>query len=529
MFDFGEFTGECSFCYRRVPDGVLSFCECGTSMCAEHLQHTSSGHMAVDISVTGETQSPRVEISTYGADLGPGTDVDTATEAVREAITNPFYAGVQRSLKACAHVPEEGVPLEVGSRKCAACSVDNNTWMCVCCGECLCGREQYGIEGNGHAKAHFEKDSAHAAYVKVQSINTKRKTCDVYCYLCDRMVQSQRVYKRLSVLHTPNEEGLSTLEIEKNLNAEAGKESIAQSRALKYHVLRSTGGIPDLGSTCYLGSVLQVLGECVEKWPGVLEYAHGDACAVCVECPLRCFGCQLKKVLVQVGASHRERTSSFCIRPFWKTFHALYPQYVLDKQHDAVEALESLLGSVQEMDAFGHFQSLCAQFTGEVSATLRCTACSRTTTGSTQQSVLYLGERQSISDTFQPEDVEYTCECGSVRAVKTSVLSQAPSVLLVAIKRGMGETSEQSQEILLSIHVPTKEGLSARYTLSSVIVHEGTVQAGHYMVQVSPGTSKTLWKVYDEESVGESPLLSSNVVLMLYTKEASSSEESISK
>lgn len=514
MFSFDSFTGECSFCYRTIPSGTVTFCSCGTTMCEEHPWHSNPEHRIVAITATGTAAAPEIAVNSYGTEL----EVEQAEEAVSEAIVNPRYAEEQKTLPACPHIPASTAALEIVSPKCEQCAVDNNSWMCLHCGACLCGRQQYGIEGNGHAMAHFNQHPEHPTFVKLQSVNPQQRRCDVFCYRCDAIVKGQSVLGRLRLPDGASHRGLATSEIEKNLNAEIGQESVMQERKMKYAVTRREGGITDLGNTCYLSTVLQVLSYAVQEFPGVLEYPLGDSTALCDICPLECFGCQLRKVLAHLIESHRTEVPSFSIKPFWKTLAALYPHYELGKQHDAVEVFERLLDTISEMDSFGHFRGLAQKFTGEFDSTLKCTNCGYTSTSTTKQTVVYLGVEQGVTDIFDPEKLDYSCKCQATAVTKTLSLVAPPEVLPVAIKRELAESSDQSQPVLESLAIPSTRG-PVRYRLASVIVHEGTLQAGHYMAQIAPSGQASQWKVHDEESVGESPLLTTKVVLMLYRRQ----------
>jgi len=548
MFELENLAGECSFCYRRVEEGWMRICSCETEMCPEHAgRHTNPEHLQIEVEVSGKMPALQVVVN----DGGIGVDAEKIENTVRDMVLFPNMVGKKKKLKECPHIEKSKVV--VGGSGCCTCEISNNTWICAACGTCLCGRKQFGIEGNGHAQEHYEKDPSHCVFVKRQSINKKRKECEVYCYKCDEIVKSAGVFELLDIreeIGTP----LTTEQIEKGLNQSV--QASAQNKGadypessgkeIMYEVVRQKGGIVNMGNTCYMSCILQVLGHMVRNEMHRTEFFGGAE--GCEGCPLRCFACQLKKVLERVAKEQedlkceevpankrrksantedaaqnnaQEGLSSFGIDAFWNTIDAIYPKYVLGTQQDTSEFYEDLMNTIRTYDEIGHFSMLSEPFRTELVSRTECARCKEAAVHNERSSVLYLGTEQTVEQFFKKEEISAECGCGSDKKIRTMALLSPPEVLVVGVKREAEKTSRQEKEIPLAVEIPVLETEKNRqkqewYDLEAATVHEGTLNAGHYMAIVKKPEGDDEWALYDDEKIGNAPFMASNAVLLFY-------------
>ncbi|KAH9970100.1 hypothetical protein BGW80DRAFT_1333302 [Lactifluus volemus] len=188
-----------------------------------------------------------------------------------------------------------------GSAHCAQCDLKENLWLCLTCGVLGCGRQHYGgIGGNGHALTHF-KESTHPVCVKLGTI-TPEGTADIYCYACDET----RIDPEL-VLHLSNfginvqaqkktEKSITELQIEHNLNFDFSLKD-ESGNALEPVFGPGLTGLQNLGNSCYMASVLQVLFTLPpfqRRYAASLASQHWSTCTESL--PANCLECQMHKL-----------------------------------------------------------------------------------------------------------------------------------------------------------------------------------------------------------------------------------------
>eukprot|EP01112_Ceratiomyxa_fruticulosa_P021199 TRINITY_DN7397_c0_g1_i1.p1 TRINITY_DN7397_c0_g1~~TRINITY_DN7397_c0_g1_i1.p1 ORF type:complete len:784 (+),score=202.72 TRINITY_DN7397_c0_g1_i1:173-2524(+) len=150
--------------------------------------------------------------------------------------------------------------------RCAVPDCDRNTenlWLNLTDGYIGCGRKNFdGTGGNGHAGEHYAQTQYPLA-VKLGTI-TPEGTADVYSYPEDDMVEDPLLAKHLAHFGInfsemkKTEKTLAEMELDANLNYEFAR---IQEKGKKLRNLFGPGltGIENLGSSCYMSSVLQVL------------------------------------------------------------------------------------------------------------------------------------------------------------------------------------------------------------------------------------------------------------------------------
>lgn len=148
--------------------------------------------------------------------------------------------------------------------QCLECSLKENLWICLHCGIIGCGRQQYGstLQGNSHMLAHYEAHPTHPVAIKLGSLDVDN--CDAYCYKCNDEVKVPELVAILlaygidvSTL-VKTEKNLIELNLDQNLNWDFKLDG-ANGEKLPPVFGPGLTGFQNLGNSCYLNSVIQVL------------------------------------------------------------------------------------------------------------------------------------------------------------------------------------------------------------------------------------------------------------------------------
>lgn len=146
---------------------------------------------------------------------------------------------------------------------CGKCELQANLWLCMSCGSLGCGRQQYGgLDGNNHGIAHYE-ESDHPVVCKLGTI-TPQGTASLYCYKCNDDVEDKNLgihLQNLGIdmgLQMKTEKTMTEINLEKNLTLTLSK-IVEEGRTLTPMFGPGFTGMVNLGNSCYLNSVLQVL------------------------------------------------------------------------------------------------------------------------------------------------------------------------------------------------------------------------------------------------------------------------------
>lgn len=131
------------------------------------------------------------------------------------------------------------------------------------CGHLGCGRKNYdGSGGNGHASQHFENEH-HSVSLKLGTISPDG-SASIYCYACDEDVSDEQLGEHLSKLgidvlkQTKTEKSITELNLEANLSLTLSK-VLEEGKILVPIFGSGNTGMENLGNTCYLNSIVQVL------------------------------------------------------------------------------------------------------------------------------------------------------------------------------------------------------------------------------------------------------------------------------
>ncbi|XP_076451842.1 ubiquitin carboxyl-terminal hydrolase 5-like [Babylonia areolata] len=147
--------------------------------------------------------------------------------------------------------------------KCERCDLTTNLWLNLTDGTILCGRRFFdGSGGNNHAVDYYQ-ETKYPLAVKLGTITPNG--ADVFSYDEDDMVEDPHLAKHLAHfginIAALEKTEKTMVELEIDLNQRIGEWDVIQESGSKLTPLYGPGytGMRNLGNSCYLNSVMQVL------------------------------------------------------------------------------------------------------------------------------------------------------------------------------------------------------------------------------------------------------------------------------
>lgn len=183
---------------------------------------------------------------------------------------------------------ENGKKIPPTGWKCEKCDLTNNLWLNLTDGSILCGRKFFdGTGGNDHAVHHYT-ETKYPLAVKLGTITADGKA-DVYSYVEDDMVIDPKLQEHLLHfginLRQMQKTEKSMIEMELEINQQFGEWAVLQESSGNLQPIAGPGltGMTNLGNSCYLNSVMQVMftipdfvERYVEKANEIFETAPAD-------------------------------------------------------------------------------------------------------------------------------------------------------------------------------------------------------------------------------------------------------------
>nr|XP_042913406.1 ubiquitin carboxyl-terminal hydrolase 5-like [Parasteatoda tepidariorum] len=158
---------------------------------------------------------------------------------------------------------DNGVKIPPKDWQCQVCGLKENLWLNLTDGAIHCGRKYFnGQGGNNHAIEHYEK-TKYPLVVKLGTITSEAS--DVYSYDEDNMVIDPNLPQHLAHfginIKDLQKTDKSMVELEIDLNQRIGEWAVIQEEGTKLVPLYGPGytGLENLGNSCYLNSVMQVV------------------------------------------------------------------------------------------------------------------------------------------------------------------------------------------------------------------------------------------------------------------------------
>ncbi|KAJ1554590.1 hypothetical protein HK096_002847, partial [Nowakowskiella sp. JEL0078] len=455
------------------------------------------------LAISGESEDEKYEILSsvkcYACDSN-GLEIDFSfAPRIRDAVDGVIAAVSARKrsdiqnwevgeLTVCDHVTglEQGHvnPLEPQSiSHCSECDLKENLWLCLTCGNLGCGRQQMGgLAGNGHGLSHF-LNSAHPISCKLGTI-TPEGTADIYCYACDyeRIDPNLAGHLKNFGINIASQQKTERTITELNLEFQNFQFGMTSEDGKLLEPLFGPGytGLANLGNSCYMASVLQLIFSLNYFQNRYLEtfYTHTN---ICHDQPASCFVCQMSKLAhgihsgqfsdppvipadVSAEESQKLRTDAqIGIAPFM--FKSLvgkdHPEFSTMRQQDAFEFLQHLIRTA-EIKERANGEDPTTIFKHTLEDRLQCTRCHRVRYGvaaalfdtlqvpvrSLPLEVVAAGEKvevkyepvtllECIRQTWSEQDLEYTCaECKTkTNAVRETRVKKFPSVFVFTMNR----------------------------------------------------------------------------------------------
>ncbi|XP_006802908.1 ubiquitin carboxyl-terminal hydrolase 5 isoform X1 [Neolamprologus brichardi] len=158
---------------------------------------------------------------------------------------------------------DNGVKIPPSGWRCEVCDLQENIWMNLTDGKVLCGRRYFdGSGGNNHALLHYQ-ETGYPLAVKLGTITPDG--ADVYSYDEDDMVLDSKLPEHLAHfgidMMTMEKTERTMTELEIAVNQRVGEWEVIQESGTTLRPLFGPGltGMKNLGNSCYLNSVMQVL------------------------------------------------------------------------------------------------------------------------------------------------------------------------------------------------------------------------------------------------------------------------------
>ncbi|KAI9343245.1 hypothetical protein BDR26DRAFT_858775 [Obelidium mucronatum] len=369
---------------------------------------------------------------------------------------------------------------------CNSCDLKENLWLCLTCGNLGCGRQQFGgVGGNGHGMAHFDS-CFHPVSVKLGTI-TPEGGADVYCYVCNEERLDPLLGTHLKAfgininVQEKTEKSLTELQLEQNMKFDF---SMTTEDGKELAPLFGPGytGLKNLGNTCYMASVLQVLFTLPSFQERYFQQGQHHI-SVCKDIAANCFQCQMAKLANGLLSGDyslptEQGTGQDGISPsMFKTLTSKgHSEFSTMRQQDAQEYLSHILKLIEQKErAGGRDPSKVFKFSME--QRLQCTGCGcvkyvkEPVTESLQVPVpakegddkdVTVGFDACLGQLFGEEVREFQCpKCATKTALTCSTrFSSFPEILVMPMSRFIQGSDYVMKKLNVNIAAPLALDLS---------------------------------------------------------------------
>lgn len=303
--------------------------------------------------------------------------------------------------------------------KCTDCEVSKHLYICFTCGFIGCGRIQYGIEGNGHANQHY-KILGHPIFVLISSI-TPEYSCDTFCYNCNEFVINPFCESKINCVEF----------------AAPGKSWIDSQYTAKESVSNIKSpfiGIKNAGNTCFISSVLQLLGFIVSK-ENVDFNRHFKICEE--QNPLNCIYCQSCKIFNKMMEQKKTlEGDNISIVDFIKLIWSKFTIFEKNLQHDANEFLILYLDLIREGEFLGIFPNISQFFLINIENVVCCNFCKDKKVAQEEHLVVNIPFKNTLQNSIKEHFKDHLteCTCGNEKLISNRIIS-LPKYLITTVGR----------------------------------------------------------------------------------------------
>ncbi|OAJ40587.1 hypothetical protein BDEG_24304 [Batrachochytrium dendrobatidis JEL423] len=427
------------------------------------------------------------------------TSVDGILQAVSAKKQSEIQSWQEETLRPCSHTKDlvQTQPRKLEGKAfahCQNCDLQENLWLCLSCGNIGCGRAQYGgLGGNGHALSHFDAEN-HPIAVKLGTI-TPEGTADLFCYAHANEVINSNLSAHLSTFginlmsQQKTEKSIAELQLEQNLKFDF---SMTTEDGKIFTPMFGPGftGLKNLGNSCYMASVLQVLFA-LDPFKTRYNDSFESHTSQCHELSAKCFHCQMGKIadglmsgrysIPIIGDDGEERGQEGIAPLMFKTLigHG-HHEFSTMRQQDAQEFLQYLLTTVEQKErSSGNDPSQAFRF--KLEQRLQCLECTGVRYKTDPASSIMLsvparvcgeedGKKQyeSVSldeclhQYFEADMRQYECPCDKTTTTATFVqrFHSYPSVLSCAVSRFVPGDSWVMEKLNVELKVSEQIDLS---------------------------------------------------------------------
>ncbi|KAG8045863.1 hypothetical protein GUJ93_ZPchr0008g11449 [Zizania palustris] len=281
------------------------------------------------------------------------------------------------------HQLDNGVTVPPTGWKCSKCDKTENLWLNLTDGMILCGRRLWdGSGGNNHAIEHYEQTKYPLA-VKLGTITADLEAADVFSYPEDDSVEDPLLAKHLSHFgidfSSLQKTEMTTAERELDHNTNFDWNRIQES-GKDAEPLYGPGftGFVNLGNSCYMASVLQVM---FSTHPFISRYFEKQslkaAFATSSADPTLDLNMQMTKLAHgmlsgKYSVPNQEGQEGIRPRMFKTVIAAKHPEFSSMRQQDALDFFLHLIDQVDQANPGNHELNPFTRFKFIIEERIQC-------------------------------------------------------------------------------------------------------------------------------------------------------------
>uniref|UniRef100_A0A3P8W457 Ubiquitin carboxyl-terminal hydrolase n=1 Tax=Cynoglossus semilaevis TaxID=244447 RepID=A0A3P8W457_CYNSE len=242
---------------------------------------------------------------------------------------------------------DNGVRIPPSGWKCQKCEMRENLWLNLTDGAVLCGKWFFdGSGGNGHALEHY-RETSHPLAVKMDTITPDG--ADVYSFEEEEAVLDPNISEHLShfgidMLQMQQRNGNHT---ENSSRPRVSEWEVIQESGMKLKALYGPGytGVKNLGNTCYLCTVMQVLFS-IPDFQRMAKLGHGLLSGQYSKPPMK------SELIEQVmKEEYKFQQKGISPRMFKAMVSRGHPEFTSNRQQDAQEFFLHVINLVERNSA----------------------------------------------------------------------------------------------------------------------------------------------------------------------------------